>query len=50
MDGTRCALQHSLYNTHLPDCDCDDDHDDGDDDDDVKLLQSMSSVCGSEDI
>ena len=35
MDGTRCALQHSLYNTHLPDCDCDcdDDHDDGDEDD-----------------
>ena len=31
MDGTRGALPHSLYNTHLPHCDCDhgcDDHDD----------------------
>ena len=31
MDGTHGALQHSLYSTHLPDCDCD--HDDGGDDD-----------------
>ena len=45
--GTSSAMQHSLYNAHLPDCD-DDDDDDDDKDDEGFMLSRAPEMSGGD--